>query len=117
MEREPAPLGHTLGQLIDHPITRLVIGTIKALVGVVVVMAGILVANYASDTKTTLGEVGDTLKTLSVQLAETGRRVDQLERDAAASRASWEAYRQIYVADRQAYEERRAKKAADAAGE
>jgi outer membrane murein-binding lipoprotein Lpp len=101
-----------LGALIDHPVTRLSIGAIKALVGAVVVMAGFVVADYASDMQTTLDEVGDTVKTLSVQLAETARRVDQLERDAAASRASWEAYRSLYVQDRHAYEERRKKREA-----
>lgn len=96
-----------IGALIDHPVTRLVLGAIKALVGAVVVMAGLVVANYAREVQSTLTEVGDTVKTLSIQLAETSRRVDQLERDSAASRASWEAYRQIYVDDRRAYEERR----------
>jgi hypothetical protein len=46
------------------------------------------VAQYANDARTTLDEMGATVKTLSVQLAKTGRRVDQPERDAAASRAS-----------------------------
>jgi len=58
-------------------------------------------------------EVRDTVKALSVQLGEIGRRVDLLERDAAVRAATWEAYREAYQEDVARYRARQEKRSAD----
>jgi hypothetical protein len=105
----------SLADIIAHPVTILVVGVFKALIGLVVVMAGIIGTNY-------IGDIKGTIERLAVQLGDMDQRVDALERESAIRSAMYEEDRAAYQRQRDEWEKRqmeraKAKAAEIAAGE
>lgn len=84
----------SLSQVLDHPVTRLVIGGFKALLGVIIMLAAFIGTTY-------VGDIRGTIEKLAAQMGDMDARVDTLEREAAIRAA-------VYQQDRAAYEKYRA---------
>jgi outer membrane murein-binding lipoprotein Lpp len=84
----------TLGEVIDHPVTRLVIGCLKALLGVIIMLAAFIGTTY-------VGDIRSTIEKLAAQMGDMDARVDTLEREAAIRAA-------VYQEDRKKYDAYRA---------
>jgi outer membrane murein-binding lipoprotein Lpp len=79
----------SLGEVIDHPITRLVIGCLKALIAVIMMLAAFIGTTY-------VGDIKGTIEKLATQLGDMDARVDALEQESAIRSA-------LYKADRDEY--------------
>lgn len=98
----------SLGEVIDHPVTRVVIGGLKTLVAVIMMLAAFIGTTY-------VGDIKGTIEKLAEQLGDMDERVDALERESAIRSALYEEDRAAYHQAREQWEKRRAEKAAQAA--
>lgn len=80
----------SLAQVLDHAVTRLVIGGFKALLGVILMLAAFIGTTY-------VGDIRGTIEKLAAQMGDMDARVDTLEREAAIRAA-------VYQQDRAAYD-------------
>jgi hypothetical protein len=94
----------SLAEIIDHPVTRIVIGTVKALLGVIVMLAALVGTSY-------VGDIKGTIERLAVQLGDMDKRVDALERESAIRSALYEEDRAAYQRAMDEHKKRQAEKA------
>lgn len=86
----------TLSEIIDHPVTRLVLGCLKGLLGVIIMLAAFIGTTY-------VGDIRNTIDKLAEQMGAMDTRVDALEREAAIRAAVYQQDREKYDAYRAAW--------------
>lgn len=96
----------SLGEVIDHPVTRLVIGCLKALIAVIMMLAAFIGTTY-------VGDIKGTIEKLAAQLGDMDARVDALERESAIRSALYEEDRAAYQKALDEHRKRQAAKAAE----
>lgn len=96
----------SLGEVIDHPVTRLVIGCLKALIAVIMMLAAFIGTTY-------VGDIKGTIETLAAKLGDMDERVDALERESAIRSALYEDDRAAYQKALEAHRKRQAERASE----
>lgn len=93
----------SLGQVLDHPVTRVISGGFKALLGVIVMLAAIIGTTY-------VGDIKGTIERLTEQIGDMDERVDRLEKADAIRDALYEQDRDAYRKRSEAWEREQAEK-------